>query len=244
MNTWNYIKKKLKKEKLHFSLLDPDKQKMDIPKLRQVIEHLDTCRTDLILVGGSTNIDTKYVDEFLLTIKEKTDIPAVIFPGSISSISRYADAILFMSLMNSTDPLWISWQQAKAAPLIKEFLLETIAMGYVIIHPGMRAGEVGKAKLIALDDSSAAIQFALASQYFGMKMFYLEAGSGSPCHAPVEMVQAIRKVIDIPIIVGGGIRTPEEARNIMNAGADIIVTGTQIENDIYKTRLLIDAVKA
>lgn len=217
---------------------------MDIPKLCLMIERLHSYGTDLIFVGGSSNIDSEFVDEFILTIKNVTDIPVIIFPGGLSSISRHADAILFMSLLNSLDPLWISWVQAKSAPLIKKIDIETIGTGYIIIDPGMKVGEVGHAKLIARDDEASASHFALAAQYFGMKLVFLDAGSGSPYHVPVDMIRAVKSTIVLPLIVGGGIRTAEAAKSVVAAGADIIVTGTQIEEDVSRIKPIIDAVKA
>lgn len=243
MKVADYINNQIKKGPVHFSLLDPDKSKMGLKKLKETVEDIDSYGTDLILVGGSTNVDVDFLDGFVRTIKDRTDKPAVLFPGGLNGITRYADAILFMSLMNSTDPFWLVGAQSKAAPLIKKIDLETIPMGYLVVEPGMAVGKVGKADVIRRSEPEKAVEYALASQYFGMKLVYLEAGSGAPQPVPAEMISAVKKSISIPLIAGGGIRTPEAARAAVGAGADIIVTGTQIEDNTAKLKAIIKAIK-
>ncbi|MEM2192136.1 MAG: geranylgeranylglyceryl/heptaprenylglyceryl phosphate synthase, partial [Candidatus Hadarchaeales archaeon] len=161
-------------------------------------------------------------------------------------ITHYADAIFFMSLLNSRDPYFITGAQMRGAPLVKKFGLEPIPMAYILIEPGGTAGKVGKAELIPRDSPETAAAYALAAQYLGMSFVYLEAGSGVEEPVPVEMVRAVKKEIEIPLIVGGGIREPEAAEEIVKAGADIVVTGTVVEKATDRAtelKKIIDAAK-
>ncbi len=229
MPVFEDITEKLKSEKLHFSLLDPDKAKTDLDKLGSLSKELEKKGTNAIMVGGSTSVDREYLDEVIRTIKENTSLPVILFPGGLSGVSRYADAIFFMSLVNSKDPFWIVGAQAKAAPIVRDLGVEPISMGYIIVEPGMRVGEVGKAEVVKQFEPEKAVEYAMAAQYMGMQLVYLEAGSGATSFVPPEMVKMVKDALDIPLIVGGGIRTPEAAKKIAEAGADIIVTGTLIE---------------
>ncbi len=227
MKVMEYIERKLQEKKMHMTLIDPAEQS---PKESANIAYeAYLAGTDAIMIGGSTGLTRELVDDTILAIKNKTNLPVIIFPSSAEVISRYADAIYFMSLLNSNSVEYLVRQQVKGAPYIKMLGLEPISMGYLIVEPGMTVGRVGKAELIRRDDLKTAVAYALAAQYFGMKLVYLEAGSGAPEPVPVEMINAVKKEIDIPLIVGGGIRTAEQARSITEAGADIIVTGTIVE---------------
>jgi phosphoglycerol geranylgeranyltransferase len=146
-----------------------------------------------------------------------------------------------MSLLNSSDATWISGMQARGAAAVKKYGIEPLPTAYLIMEPGMKAGEVGKASLIKMPDE--AVAYALAAQYFGMRFVYLEAGSGAPKPVSADIIKAVKKETDVKLIVGGGIRTAEAARTALAAGADIIVTGTVIEKDTNKVREIIDAVK-
>jgi len=146
-------------------------------------------------------------------------------------------------MLNSRDLRMIVGEQKRAAPAIKAWGLETIPMGYLIVEPGMRVGEVGHAKPIPRFDVEEAVRYALTAQYLGMQLVYLEAGSGAPEPVPPKMIAAVKAELSIPLVVGGGIRTPEAARATANAGADIIVTGTVIEEDQSRLQAIVDAVK-
>lgn len=227
MSVMEYIEKKTKREKMHMTLIDPAEQE-PVESAKMAYEAY-LAGTDAIMIGGSTNLTRELMDETILAIKEKMTLPVIIFPSGADVISQYADAIYFMSLLNSRDVNFVIRQQVMGAPIIKKIGLEPIPMGYLIIEPGMTAGRVGQAELIKRDDIKTAIGYALAAQYLGMKLVYLEAGSGAPEPVPQEMISAVKKETDIPLIVGGGIRTPQQARAIVKAGADIIVTGTLVE---------------
>jgi phosphoglycerol geranylgeranyltransferase len=226
------------------TLLDPDKQ---IPQeAGRLAGAAAKSGTDAIMIGGSTGVTQQEVDATVLAIKAAAKVPTILFPASASNLSRHADALYFMSLLNSRDPRLIVGEQRRAAPLVKSWGLETIPMAYLVVEPGMRAGEIGRAEPIPRADPQTAVEYALAAQMLGMKLVYLEAGSGAPEPVPEKMIQAVRDAIDIPLIVGGGIRTPEAASSVAKAGADIVVTGTVVERtkDGESLRKIIEAVKA
>jgi len=131
------------------------------------------------MIGGSTGASGLVLDQTILKIKEVTDLPTILFPGSAAGVSAYADAIFFMSLLNSNNPYWIIGAQALGSPKIKKIGIETIPMGYVIVQPGGTAGWVGDAKLIPRNKADIAAAYAMAAEFLGMRLFYLEAGSGA-----------------------------------------------------------------
>lgn len=235
-----FIYRTVKKRAMHLPLLDPDPKKL--VNLEWKIEKLKEFGADALLVGGSTGINRKLLDKLVLKIR-KAGLPVILFPGNVSGVSKYANAILFMSLLNSKDPYWISGAQAGGALLVKKFGIEVIPMAYLIIEPGMKAGKVGKANLIKRNDIKKAVSYALAAQYLGMSLVYLEAGSGAGKHVPVKMVKEVKKAVDIPIIVGGGIRKPKQARELARY-ADLIVTGAITEENFSAIRDITKAVKS
>ena len=245
MKVLNYIMDRLEREKMHMTLIDPDKQSaLDAGNLAKIAGELGT---DAIMVGGSTGVTQKKMDETIIAIKENVNVPVIIFPTSAAALSKYADAIYFMSLLNSKSPVFLVRQQMLAAPYIKKSGIEPISMGYIVVEPGMKVGEVGMAEPVPRDKVDIAVGYALAAELFGMKLVYLEAGSGAPQPVPPEMITAVKKELDIPLIVGGGIRGPESARNAVEAGADIVVTGTIVEeaDDLEDTLgRIIEAVKS
>lgn len=239
MKVLEYLTAKLENEKVHMTLLDPEKE-IDTGEIGS---HIEKAGSDAIMLGGSTGIDEKKLDGTIEGLKESTRLPIILFPSSSRSLSRHADAIYFMSLLNSMDVRIIVGEQRRAARIIKEYGLETIPMGYIIVEPGMKVGEVGRADVLKRDDIDGAIGYSLVAQYFGMKLVYLEAGSGAPKPAATGMVSAVKKEIEIPLIVGGGIRTSEDARKIAEAGADIVVTGTIVEKDASVLGDIVKSVK-
>ena len=245
MKVMEYIMEKLKKEKMHMTLIDPDEQTPD--KSAEIAKEAKDAGTDAIMIGGSTGLTRELMDETISKIKEVVEIPVIIFPSSASILSPYADALYFLSLLNSRDREMIIGQQMKGAIFVKKMGIEPIPMGYIVVEPGMTVGRVGKVDLIPRNEPEKALMYALAAQYLGMKLVYLEAGSGAPEPVPPSMIKLVKREIDIPLIVGGGIRKPEDAREIVRAGADIIVTGTIVEiSEKIKDTLskLIQAIKS
>jgi len=187
------------------------------------------------MIGGSTFLSSSHLDSVIKAIKRITSLPVILFPNNVTGISRYADAIWFMSLLNSVDPYFLIGAQVLGAPLVKRFRLEAIPMGYIIVGEGGAASVIGRATPIPYDKPEIAVAHALAGQYLGMRFIYLEAGSGAKQPVTPLMIQAVRKAIDIRLIVGGGIRKGEQAQKAVKAGAEIIVTGNVVEtSDVRK----------
>jgi len=242
MTIANTIINQAQKKKLHFALLDPDKQKP--ATAGEISRTVTEAGSSAIMVGGSTLLSQQQVDETVQAIKNNTDLPVILFPSGAKFLSKYADAVFFMSLLNSKNLDFVIREHVKGAPFVKHVGLEPISMGYVIVAPGMTAGKIGEADLIQRDDAQTAVGYALAAEYLGMKLFYLEAGSGAPTPVPDEMITAVKKNTTIPVIVGGGIRNAKTAQEKARAGADVIITGTAIEKDKHFKETLTAIVDA
>jgi phosphoglycerol geranylgeranyltransferase len=217
------------------TLIDPAKQSAKVSG--EIAAKACRAGTDAIMVGGSTGVTQENLDETVGQIKRACKLPVIYFPSGANVISRKCDAIYFMSMLNSRNVRNVSGEHARGAPMIKKLGIEPISMGYVIVEPGMKVGEVGEAELVKRGDLNTLIGYAIATEFFGMDLLYLEAGSGAPEPVPVPMVKAARESVDIPLVVGGGIVTPKQAADLAAAGADIIVTGTLVENDDFEDRL-------
>lgn len=229
---------------MHLTLLDPEKQSPE--KAVKIAKEAIAAGTNGIMLGGSTT-NSNDLNDTAKALKENIEVPIILFPGNISGVTKFTDAIFFMSLLNSANTYWIIGAQALGAPNIKKLGIETISMGYLVIEPGGTAGWVGDAKLIPRTKPDIAVAYSLAAEFLGMKLIYLEAGSGSETHVPPEMIQMVKKSTNLMVVVGGGIRTGEDALNVAAAGADIIVTGTIVENNTnIKNRLkeIISALKS
>jgi phosphoglycerol geranylgeranyltransferase len=179
-------------------------------------------------------------DEFehhLTMIKQNTSVPVIIFPGSIMQVSSVADAILFLILISGRNPEHLIGSQVIAAPLIRRSGLEPISTGYMLIEGGntTSAEFMSNTKPIPRDKTDIAVAHALAAEIIGMKLVYLDAGSGANASVPEEMIRAIARTCSLPMIVGGGIRTPEDARRKVEAGASFIVTGTITEHNNHRS---------
>ena len=242
MDVENYLRQKLKEKKLHLTLIDPEEQSPQ--KAVEIAKNAVNGGTDGIMLGGSTT-DSVELDLTAKALQENIEVPIILFPGNTSGVSKYADAIFFMSLLNSTNPYWIVGAQALGAPMIKKMGIETISMGYLVVEPGGTVGWVGDAKMVPRNKPDIAVAYSLAAEFWGMKLFYLEAGSGADQSVPEEMIAKVKSYTDLILVVGGGIRDGETARKIVEAGADIIVTGTVVENSSKvedKIKELVDGI--
>jgi phosphoglycerol geranylgeranyltransferase len=228
---------------IHMTLVDPEN--MTPPQASQVAENSKVNGTSAMMIGGSTFVSQNHLDDVIKTISRIVKIPIILFPNNITGISRYADAIWFMSLLNSVDPYFLIGAQILGAPLVKKYGLEPISMGYIIVGEGGTAGVVGKAIPVPYNKPELAAAHALAGQYLGMHFIYLEGGSGAKNPVPQEMIRMVKQYIEVPLIVGGGIRTKEQALAAASAGADIIVTGNVIESTGAKQKVseIIDGIK-
>ena len=211
---------------LHLTLIDPDEQSAEdaVKIAKAAIEG----GTDGIMIGGST-VDQYQVDSTCKALSENIDLPIIIFPGNSSNVSRYADAIFFMSYLNSSNPYYIVGAQSIGAYGVKKSGIERIPMGYIVVEPGGTVGWVGEAKLIPRNKPKIAAAYAMAAESFGMRYVYLEAGSGADKQIPPEMIAYTKAATDVMLVVGGGIRDAESSYIAAKAGADIIVTGTVVE---------------
>jgi len=245
LSVHNYITSKIAEEgALHFTLIDPEKVCGEALKtLRKLGKSMVEAGTDAFLVGGSVGVSERDADAVVQELKG-LGVPVILFPGNIAGISRYADAILFLSLLNSDDPYFIIGAQVLGAPIIERYGLETLPTAYIIVGYGGAAGYVGKARPIPYDRPEIGAAYILAARMMGMKYAYLEAGSGAPEPIPPAFIRYAAKVKrDLTLIVGGGIRTPEKAEAAVKAGADIIVTGTIVEKNPEKCVDIIKSIK-
>lgn len=230
----SYIVSKIKEKGcIHIALVDPDK--CDPNTAKELSKFVKEAGTSALMVGGSTSIGGEMIDEIIKGLKSGSDLPVILFPGNLISISKYADAIWFMSVLNSTNPYYITGAQAIGARIIKAYNLEAIPLGYIIISPGGTAGFISQANPVPPERPEAAAIYALAAQYMGMRFVYLERGSGVEDPIPSRMVSVVRKVLnEAHLVIGGGIRKKEHAKELAKVGAEIIVTGTVLEENKSK----------
>jgi phosphoglycerol geranylgeranyltransferase len=208
----------------------------------------------LILVGGSTLANQGRLDEVVKTVKghvesqlghtKSHEVPVVLFPGNITGVSRYADAILFSSLLNSTNSYFIIGAQALGAVEVYKSGIESIPMAYLVFGNSSATSFIGQVNSIPPSKPNLAVIYALAAKFLGMRTLYLEAGSGAGEPIPQETIRAVRKVYDGLLIVGGGITTAGTASKVAKAGADIIVVGNLLQSRGFESTLrrITDAV--
>jgi phosphoglycerol geranylgeranyltransferase len=230
--------KKIKAEKGagFFVLIDPDEN--DLEKLPDFAIAADESGVDTILVGASILMSGNF-EHTIKLIKANTNIPVIIFPGSSNQISNYADAILFLTLVSCRNPEFLITEQVKGAPIIKAANIEPIPTGYILIDSGRMTSVqyISGSLPIPSDKPDLVKVHALAAQYMGMQLIYLEAGSGALYSIPEEIISEVRNYINIPIIVGGGIKEPEDAYNKVKAGASFVVVGNFFEEKGAQIRL-------
>lgn len=245
MPVLDYIIEKRRKSPLHFTLIDPDKQSPE--EAARLASDVKQFGSDAIMIGGSNPAHLISNDETIKEIKKAVDLPVILFPSTHAALTPSADALFFMSLFNSRSTQYLIEEQVKGAALVESYNLEPLPMAYLIIDSGATtsAGWAGDAKPIPRDKPEFAVGYALAARYFGMKFIYLEAGSGALHPVPGEMISAVKKAAGngMVVIVGGGIRSAETAREKVQAGADIIVSGTIAEQNHARLKEIINAVK-
>jgi phosphoglycerol geranylgeranyltransferase len=231
-------------KKLYWVLLDPDDYSPAEGRIlaRGAAEN----GADAVLVGGSL-MNTSYFDEFVSEVQADISLPVILFPGDASQVSSHADALLFLTLVSGRNPNFLIGEQVKGAPGIKNAGIEPIATAYMLIESGNTTSVefMSNTKPIPRNKPDIAGVHALAAQYMGQKLIYLEAGSGAVSSVPAEIISAVKSQVDVPVIVGGGIRTEKDVHQKLSAGADIIVTGTVLTQDTGAARLarLAQAVK-
>lgn len=218
-------------------LIDPDA--VGEQDYLSVAESAEENGVDAILVGSSFTLESSF-NSAISKIKKVTTLPVVIFPGSFAQVAPGADAILFTSLVSGRNPSYLIDEQVKGAPLVKKFELEPIPTAYMLIESGPLTSVqfISGTIPIPRHKYEIACAHALAAQYMGMKLAYLEAGSGAQNPVPCEMIQQVSDYVDIPLIVGGGLRTPGQCAERVKAGGSFIVVGNAIENDRGSARLI------
>ncbi|MCI4351384.1 MAG: geranylgeranylglyceryl/heptaprenylglyceryl phosphate synthase [Thermoplasmata archaeon] len=226
---FDYLHRELEGGPLHLTLIDPDKSPGE--KAAAIAEAAVKLGSHAILLGGSTGITPEVMGAAASAIRTRVPVPTIIFPEGPRSLTPAADAVFFMSLLNSRNLDLVIRAHARAAPMIRAMKLEPLSLGYLVIAPGMRVGEVGAVDAVDREDLASAEGFALAAEMLGMRFVYLEAGSGAPSPVPDPMIRAVRRSLSIPLIVGGGIRSAADARGVLDAGAQILVTGTVTETE-------------
>jgi len=212
---------------LLFLVIDPPNQSPEAAG--NVAKIAQKAGVSAIAVGGSLGAQGKILDDTLTAIKDKSSLPTILFPGNIATLSKLADATYFMSMLNSNDPYYISGAQTAASFPVKKMGLEVIPTSYIIVEPGRAVGFMGRAQLIPRNLGYLSAATALAGQYMGSKIVILESGGGAPEPAPKEMIAQTKSSIDIPLVVAGGVRTPEFAFDCISSGADIVHVGSAIE---------------
>lgn len=229
---YNKIVEARGKEKLFALLLDPDK--CDGEHLKRLLPVALQSDVSMLLVGGSFVMAD--ISSFVLDIKNQSSLPVVLFPGNAMHFSPKADAILLLSLISGRNPDFLIGNQVVASTAIKRSGLEVLPTGYILIDGGVQTSVQYMSNTMPIPSAKVdiAVATALAGEQLGLKMIYLEAGSGAKSSVPIEMIKAVRSEINIPLIVGGGLKTPEQVKAAWNAGADMVVVGNALENDIEK----------
>lgn len=227
---------KKKKKKLLAILLDPDK--LSVNKLSAITAKISDEKVDFIFVGGSS-VSNGITEIFVKKIKTLTPIPIVLFPGDFSQLTNNANAVLFLSLLSGRNPEYLVEQQIKSVKFLKNSSLEIIPTGYILIDGGVETSvqKVSKTTPISPLNLEEILNTSIAAEYLGKQIIYLEAGSGAATPINPDIIRSVSENIDIPIIVGGGIRTKEQLESAFNNGADLVVIGTAFEknNNIFNT---------
>lgn len=236
------IADKKKEGKKSFAvLIDPDK--VDEQKITELVMLTTEAKVDYLLVGGSLVI-SNHLDEVVLQIKKQSNIPVILFPGTPSQVTRYADALLYLSLISGRNPELLIGQHVISAPFVKQSGLEIMSTGYMVIDGGAptTVSYISNATPIPADKNEIAMCTAMAGEMLGMKLIYMDAGSGAKRPITEAMIEKVSAVIEAPLVVGGGINDPEKAYLNCKAGADVIVVGNAIEKDPMLIREISAAV--
>ena len=223
-------------------LVDPDKT--DLQQMDTLLSLGEQAKIDYWFVGGSLVISSQ-LDELVRHIKKNTSVPVVLFPGSPSQVTRHADALLYLSLISGRNPELLIGQHVLSAPFVKQSGLEILSTGYIVVDGGAptTVSYISNAAPIPADKEDIALCTALAGEMLGMKLIYMDAGSGARQPITTSMIKRVADQISIPLIVGGGIKTPEKAQENCKAGADLIVVGNAIEKEVSLISEISAAVK-
>jgi phosphoglycerol geranylgeranyltransferase len=232
------LKSKLRRKKQFAVLIDPDKFESE-----EILDLAEKSHVDLILIGGSIITNGNF-EKCIETVKKKSKIPVVIFPGNNLQISKKADALLLLSLISGRNPDMLIGKHVISAPLLKSSGLELLPTGYMLIESGKQTAALYMSNTapIPSDKEDIAMCTAMAGEMLGLKLIYMDAGSGAKNCVPETMIKKVSKAITIPLIVGGGINTPEKALKACSAGADIIVVGNALEKNKSLLKKIADTI--
>jgi phosphoglycerol geranylgeranyltransferase len=224
------LAKKKSGQKSFAVLIDPDK--VSSRKIGELTELAVSAKVDYLLVGGSLVI-SNHLDEVVQQIKKNCNIPVILFPGTPSQVSKYADGLLYLSLVSGRNPELLIGQHVISAPFVKQSGLEIISTGYMVIDGGAptTVSYISNATPIPADKNEIAMCTAMAAEMLGMKLIYMDAGSGARLPITEDMIAMVSKCIEVPLVIGGGINEPEKAYRNCKAGADLIVVGNAIEKN-------------
>ncbi len=228
---YNTLTEKKKAGRKSFAvLIDPDK--VDTAILNEVVDRSVKAKVDYFFLGGSLVI-SNHLDQCVQHIKQRCDIPVILFPGSPSQVSKYADGLLYLSLISGRNPELLIGQHVVSAPIVRQSGLEIMSTGYIVIDGGAptTVSYISNATPVPADKNEIAMCTAMAGEMLGMKLIYMDAGSGAKRAISEQMIAAVSRVIETPLIIGGGITEPEKAYLNCKAGADVIVVGNAIEKD-------------
>jgi len=232
-------------KRLYWVLLDPDD--FSPQQGGEIVREAQLCGADAILVGGSL-MHTDHLDLFVSALKQACSLPVILFPGDATQITSHADAVLFLSLMSGRNPDFLIGEQVKGAPHIKRHRIEPIPTAYLLIESGTVTSVefMSNTRPIPRDKPGIAALHGLAAQYMGQKLIYLEAGSGAQYSVPAKMIGAVKSQVEIPVIVGGGIRDAQTCAEKLAAGADIIVTGNllNLEDGIERMKAIASTIRS
>jgi phosphoglycerol geranylgeranyltransferase len=225
------IKRRGENKKSLSLLIDPDKI-ISKASLNLLVEQANACGVDYFLIGGSL-LTTDILGDVVNQIKISSGIPVILFPGSNMHIHKSADGILFLSLISGRNPELLIGQHVAAAPVLKQSNLEILSTGYILIgDQTTTVAYISQTLPIPFSKPEIAVCTALAGEMLGMQLIYLDAGSGAKTEVSEIMIQQVRKAIDVPLIVGGGINNAQKVENAYASGADMVVLGTAVEHNI------------
>lgn len=235
------LQRKAKGQKSFAVLVDPDK--VNSEKIDELTSLAVSAAVDYLFVGGSLVISNQ-LDEVVQQIKKNCDIPVILFPGSPSQLTPFADALLYLSLISGRNPELLIGQHVISAPFVKQSGLEIMSTGYMVVDGGAptTVSYISNASPIPADKNEIAMCTAMAGEMLGMKLIYMDAGSGAKRAISESMIEQVSRVITVPMVVGGGITDPEKAYRNCKAGADVIVIGNAIEKDSSLIREMSTAI--
>ncbi len=243
----SYLLERRSKGRLHFTLIDPDKASPR--EAAEIASEAVKAGSDAILVGGSLGVLEHETDEIVRSVKP-IGLPVILFPGGLTNASRSADAVMFMTVLNSDDPYFNGIAQVQGAILALKLGLETLPTAYILVGHGGSAGFIARARIIPYDKPELVAAHALAGAMMGSRLIYLEAGSGAPRPVPPEAIARSKALLEKAgytgetlLVVGGGFRSPEAAVAAARAGADVLVTGTLVEEEPGRLKEVVEAFK-